>query len=71
MTLAKKTHGKTKSGKSNFLAYLIPQLLSAGLSVTLIDPHGDLAWMCVRAWRFGHDTLPVGGIGEREPFYRA
>ena len=35
------------------------------------DPHADLAWTCVRAWRFGMDHLPVGGVGEREPFYAA
>jgi aminoglycoside phosphotransferase (APT) family kinase protein len=35
------------------------------------DPHADLAWMCVRAWRFGMDSLPVGGIGERAPFFEA
>jgi aminoglycoside phosphotransferase (APT) family kinase protein len=22
----------------------------------------DLAWMCVRMWRFGNDHLPVGGF---------
>ncbi|HEX5503928.1 MAG TPA: phosphotransferase family protein [Thermomicrobiales bacterium] len=33
------------------------------------DPHADLAWACVRAWRFGVDHLPVGGVGAREPFY--
>ncbi|MEE3327534.1 MAG: phosphotransferase family protein [Myxococcota bacterium] len=30
------------------------------------DPVEDLAWLCVRAWRFGQDTLPVGGIGTRD-----
>ncbi len=35
------------------------------------DPHEDLAWMCTRTWRFGRPDLPVGGVGEREPFYRA
>jgi aminoglycoside phosphotransferase (APT) family kinase protein len=35
------------------------------------DPLEDLGWMCVRSWRFGADHLPVGGIGEREDFYRA
>ena len=30
------------------------------------DPVEDLAWLCVRAWRFGEDTLPVGGVGMRE-----
>jgi aminoglycoside phosphotransferase (APT) family kinase protein len=35
------------------------------------DPHEDLAWMCTKTWRFGRPDLPVGGVGEREPFYRA
>jgi aminoglycoside phosphotransferase (APT) family kinase protein len=26
------------------------------------DPFEDLGWLCVKAWRFGHD-LPVGGFG--------
>lgn len=30
------------------------------------DPAEDLGWLCVRAWRFGSDHLPVGGIGRRE-----
>ena len=34
------------------------------------DPMEDLAWMCVRSWRFG-GALPVGGIGTREEFYAA
>lgn len=28
------------------------------------DPAEDLAWLCLRAWRFG-SPLPVGGFGER------
>lgn len=40
-------------------------------NVRLGDPHTDLAWICVRAWRFGRDDLPVGGIAERTPFYAA
>lgn len=35
--------GKTGSGKSYFLAGLFLQLFEAGLPVTLVDPHGDLA----------------------------
>ncbi|HVN63142.1 MAG TPA: phosphotransferase family protein [Candidatus Binataceae bacterium] len=35
------------------------------------DPMEDIGWMCVRAWRFGNDRLPVGGIGSREDFFRA
>src|SRR5665811_484927 len=32
------------------------------------DPMEDLAWPCVRAWRFGADAA-VGGFGDRDPFY--
>ena len=35
------------------------------------DPHEDLAWMCIKTWRFGQLDQPVGGVGAREPFYRA
>lgn len=35
------------------------------------DPMEDLGWVCVRAWRFGNDQLPVGGIGTREEFFAA
>ena len=30
------------------------------------DPVRDLGWLCVNSWRFGKDTLPVGGFGEIE-----
>ena len=32
------------------------------------DPREELAWPMVRAWRFGNDGHPLGGIGEPEPF---
>ncbi len=35
------------------------------------DPMEDLGWMCVRSWRFGNDSKPVGGIGLREEFFGA
>jgi aminoglycoside phosphotransferase (APT) family kinase protein len=35
------------------------------------DPAEDLGWLCVRAWRFGSDDLPVGGIGRREALLAA
>jgi aminoglycoside phosphotransferase (APT) family kinase protein len=35
------------------------------------DPMEDLGWMCVRAWRFGNDSKPVGGLGTREEFFKA
>ena len=34
------------------------------------DPMEDVGWMCVRAWRFGNDQKPVGGLSSREDFYR-
>ena len=34
----------------------------------LSDPVEDLAWPLVRAWRFGHDALRLGGIGEVGPY---
>jgi aminoglycoside phosphotransferase (APT) family kinase protein len=35
------------------------------------DPVEDLAWLCVRAWRFGNDHLTAGGIGTREELVEA
>jgi aminoglycoside phosphotransferase (APT) family kinase protein len=35
------------------------------------SPDEDLAWLCMRDWRFGKLSLPVGGIGPRAPFLRA
>jgi len=35
------------------------------------DPMEDLAWPCVRSWRFHNDDLPAGGIGTREELWRA
>ncbi len=35
------------------------------------DPMEDLAWVCVRSWRFGNDDKPVAGVGQREELFRA
>jgi aminoglycoside phosphotransferase (APT) family kinase protein len=35
------------------------------------DPMEDLGWICVRSWRFGNDSKPVGGLGTREEFWQA
>lgn len=35
------------------------------------DPLEDLGWICVRAWRFGEDRKPLGGLSQREPFFEA
>jgi aminoglycoside phosphotransferase (APT) family kinase protein len=32
------------------------------------DPLEDLGWFCVRAWRFGEDARPAGGLGSIEEF---
>ena len=29
------------------------------------DPVEDLGWLCTRAWRFGADARPAGGLGSR------
>jgi aminoglycoside phosphotransferase (APT) family kinase protein len=34
------------------------------------DPMEDLAWPCLRCWRFGEDALEVGGFGSREALLR-
>jgi aminoglycoside phosphotransferase (APT) family kinase protein len=35
------------------------------------DPAEDIAWLCVRSWRFGNDDRPVAGLGDREEFLAA
>jgi len=35
------------------------------------DPLEDLGWLCVRAWRFGADDRPVGGLCAREDLFAA
>jgi aminoglycoside phosphotransferase (APT) family kinase protein len=35
------------------------------------DPLEDLAWPCLRDWRYGNGDLQLGGIGPREPFIQA
>ncbi|NWG17453.1 MAG: phosphotransferase family protein [Chloroflexi bacterium] len=35
------------------------------------DPCEELAWPCLRDWRYGNGSLRLGGIGQREPFIQA
>jgi aminoglycoside phosphotransferase (APT) family kinase protein len=35
------------------------------------DPMEDLAWLCLRSWRFGRPDRPVGGFGYRPDLYGA
>ena len=60
--------GNLVVGPDGLRAVLDWELAHAG------DPAEDLGWFCVRAWRFGSDHLPAGGLGEREALldaYRA
>lgn len=63
-------HGDYRTG--NFL--VVPEGLSAILDWEFAHigcPGEDLAWVCVRDWRFGVLDRPVGGFGERAPFLAA
>ncbi len=67
-------HGDFRLG--NFLA--TEQGLRAVLDWELVhrgDPMEDLAWLCLRTWRFGSDDLAVGGFGSlgalREAYEKA
>jgi len=35
------------------------------------DPMEDLAWLCLKSWRFSRPDRPVGGFGERSDLYDA
>jgi len=57
--------GNVIFGENGLRAVLDWELYHAG------DPVEDLGWLCVRAWRFGNDSKPVGGVGEREDLFTA
>jgi len=63
-------HGDFRTG--NFM--VTPDGLSGVLDWEFAhfgDPMEDVAWLCLRDWRFGKRDLPVGGFADRETFYRA
>lgn len=63
-------HGDFRTG--NFM--VTPAGLSAVLDWEFAHwgaPLEDLAWISVRDWRFGRLDQPVGGFGQRAPFYAA
>jgi aminoglycoside phosphotransferase (APT) family kinase protein len=35
------------------------------------DPTEDLAWLCLRSWRFGNDDRPAAGLASREALWAA
>ncbi|HXM58304.1 MAG TPA: phosphotransferase, partial [Candidatus Dormibacteraeota bacterium] len=57
--------GNVIVGPEGLRAVLDWELAHAG------DPAEDLGWFCVRAWRFGRDRLPAGGLGSREALLEA
>jgi len=63
-------HGDYRVGNVMFDATGVRAILDWELT-HLGDPVEDLGWLCVRAWRFGNDALPVGGVGTREELVRA
>jgi aminoglycoside phosphotransferase (APT) family kinase protein len=63
-------HGDYRVGNVMFDAGGVRAILDWELT-HLGDPVEDLGWLCVRAWRFGNDALPVGGVGTREALVRA
>lgn len=63
-------HGDYRVGNVIFDATGVRAILDWEIS-HLGDPVEDLGWLCVRAWRFGNDALPVGGVGTREELIRA
>src|SRR6478752_4515307 len=56
--------GVSGSGKSRFLAGLFLELWRAGLSATLIDPHGDLARLVLA------HLVASGAFRQRQTFDR-
>ena len=62
-------HGDYRMGNMLFDEHGLQAVLDWELA-HVGDPAEDLAWMCVRSWRFG-GPQPVGGIGTREEFFAA
>ncbi|MHB8627147.1 MAG: phosphotransferase family protein [Aggregatilineales bacterium] len=63
-------HGDFRTG--NFM--VTPDGLSGVLDWEFAhygDPLEDVAWICLRDWRFGRIDQPVGGFADRETFYHA
>jgi len=63
-------HGDFRTGN----IMLTPTSMSCILDwefARLGDPLEDIAWLCMRDWRFGKDDLAAGGFATREVFYAA
>lgn len=63
-------HGDARNGNLIISERGLEALLDwEGASVG--DPMADLAWPCVRTWRFGEDTNELGGFAGRQPMVAA
>jgi len=63
-------HGDARNGNLIVSANGLEALLDwEGSSVG--DPMNDLAWPCVRTWRFGEDARELGGFAARKPMVDA
>lgn len=63
-------HGDFRTG--NFM--ITPEGLQGILDYEFAhfgDRHEDIAWLCMRDWRFGKNNKEVGGFGDRKDFYSA
>ena len=63
-------HGDYRLGNIIFTQDGVRSILDWELS-HIGDPMEDVGYISVQAWRFGNDSKPIGGIGEREDFYNA
>ena len=63
-------HGDYRLGNVIFTQDGVRSILDWELS-HIGDPMEDLGYISVQAWRFGRDAKPIGGIGERDAFYKA
>jgi aminoglycoside phosphotransferase (APT) family kinase protein len=63
-------HGDFRIGNVMFDAEGLTAVLDWELC-HLGDPVEDLGWLCVRAWRFGADHKPVGGLAGRDELLAA
>jgi aminoglycoside phosphotransferase (APT) family kinase protein len=63
-------HGDYRLGNIIFNEQGVQSILDWELA-HIGDPHEDMGYISVQAWRFGQDSKPIGGIGLREDFYRA
>lgn len=63
-------HGDYRLGNVIFSEEGVRSILDWELA-HLGDPLEDIGYISVQAWRFGNDSKPIGGIGERADFYDA